>query len=189
MKFTQIATAIALGLALSTAAQAATATDTFNVKITITGTCDAAAFAANTPADVDFGSHVAAATSAALAPATNGATGLSVRCSKNLPVTVGLTPSNANTAGAGNMTDPVSTNTIAYTLTQPTGGPTGPFTSASVTAWGDVTGAGANVLAVTGNGLAASDAINLPVTANVAANLLNVSAGVYNDVVTATLTY
>ena len=186
MKFTQIATAIALGLALSTGAQAATATDSFNVTITINGTCDATAFAANTPADVAFVAQTAAATSAALT-ATNGATGLSVRCSKCLPVTVGLTPGSASTDGTGTMTNTI--DTIAYSLTQPTGGPAGPFTAAYTTAWGNVTGAGANVLAVTGNGLAAGDAVNLPVGATIAANLLNVSAGNYTDAVTATLTY
>ena len=188
MKFTQIATAIALGLALSTAAQAAgTATDTFNVKITITGTCDAAAFTANATGDVDFGSHVADAASAALT-ANNTGTALAVLCSKNLPVTVGLTPSNANTTGAGVMSN--GTDTIAYQLTQPTGGPAGPFTAAYATVWGaDALGAGVNSLAVTGNGLAAGNAVLIPVGATVAANSLNVSAGNYTDAVTATLTY
>ena len=49
--------------------------------------------------------------------------------------------------------------------------------------------AGTNTLAVTGNGLAAADAVNVPVNATIAANSLNVSAGNYTEVVTATLTY
>ena len=186
MKFTQIATAIALGLALSTGAQAATETKTFNVKIIITGTCAAAAFSGAATNDVDFGTEVARVNAAAVS-ANNTASGLVVSCSKGLPVTVGLTPSNSNTVGAGVMSK--GTDTIAYTLTQPTGGPAGPFVAASATAWGDVTGAGANVLAVTGNGLAALEALNIPVTANIAAGGLNAVAGTYNDVVTATLTY
>lgn len=187
MKFTQIATAIALGLALSTAAQAATATDTFNVKITITGTCNATAFAANSTSDVDFGTQTASATSLLQQATNSAATKLAVRCSKNLPVSVGLTPSNSNTAGAGSMSN--GTDTIAYQLTKPTGGPGGPFVAAYATAWGNVTGASPNVLPVTGQGLAAGSAVLIPVNATIAATLLDVSAGSYTDAVTATLNY
>ena len=76
------------------------------------------------------------------------------------------------------------TDTIAYQLTQPTGAPLAP---AYATPWGDI--AGTNTLAVTGNGLASTDAVNVPVNATIAANSLNVSAGNYTEVVTATLTY
>ena len=76
------------------------------------------------------------------------------------------------------------TDTIAYQLTRPTGAPLAP---AYATPWGDIVGT--NTLAVTGNGLAASDAVNVPVNATIAANSLNVSAGNYTEVVTATLTY
>ena len=184
MKFSKLAAAITLGLAFS-AAHAATATNTFNVKITITGTCDAVAYAANATSDVDFGTQTAAATSAALQATNNAGTRLAVRCSKNLPVTLGLTPASATagaSTGAGSMSN--GTDTIAYQLTQPTGAPLAP---AYATPWGDIVGT--NTLAVTGNGLAAADAVNVPVNATIAANSLNVSAGNYTEVVTATLTY
>ena len=177
MKFTKLAAAITLALAVS-AAQAATATDTFNVTLTVTGTCDGAAFTANTTSDVDFGTHTAAVTSAALQATNSTGTALSVACSKGTVATIGLTPSSASTTGAGSMSN--GTDTIAYQLRQPTAA----YAPAYTTNWGNT---GAGLFSVTGTGLATPIAV--PVQATVAANSLDVSAGAYTDAVTATLTY
>ena len=183
MKFTKLAAAITLALAVS-AAQAATATNTFNVKITISGTCNATAFNGITVSDVVFAPQVAAVTTPALQATNNAGTKLAVSCSKNLPVTVGLTPSNANTSGAGTMVGTLPADTIAYQLRQPdaTAAPT--YTPAYTVNWGNT---GAGLLSVTGTGLA--NTITIPVQATIAANLLDVAAGAYTDLVTATLTY
>ena len=182
MKFTKLAAAITLALAVS-AAQAATATNTFNVTLTVTGTCDGAAFTANTTSDVDFGTFPAAAASAALTATNDTGTKLAVTCSKGTVVTVGLTPSNANTAGAGSMSN--GTDAIAYQLRQPAASAAPVVYSPAYTVnWGNT---GAGLLSVTGAGL--TTPIAIPVQATVAANSLNVSAGVYTDAVTATLTY
>lgn len=184
MKFTQLAAAITLGLAMS-AAQAATAGNTFNVKLTVTGTCEATAFTSNATSDVDFGTQTAAVTSSALQATNGGATTLAVRCSKGKVVTIGLTPSNANTLGAGSMTN--GTDAIAYQLRQPAASASPVvYTPAYTVNWGNT---GAGLLSVTGKGLALANVINIPVQATVAANALDVSAGAYTDAVTATLTY
>lgn len=194
MKFTQIATAIALGLALSTAAQAATQVSQFNVKITITGTCAANSFpnaALPAASDVDFG-NVPSAAGAVSLTANNGAAaaGLTVQCTKGTAVTVALAPSNANVSGAGVMTTTPAGDTIAYQLVQPTaaGAPVA-YTAGGIggAAWGSNA---ASILSVTGQGMAAVNAIKLPVAATITASgALDVAAAAYNDVVTATLTY
>ena len=181
MKFTKLAAAITLALAVS-AAQAATASDNFNVKLTVTGTCDGAGFTSNTTSDVDFGPQTAAVTSGALQATNSTGTQLAVRCSKNLIVTVGMSPTGASTTGAGSMSN--GTDTIAYQLRQPAVA-AGVYTPAYTVNWGN---AGAGLLvSVTGKGLA--NTISIPVQATVAANSLDVSAGIYTDAVTATLTY
>ena len=186
MKFTKLAAAITLALAVS-AAQAATATDTFNVTLTVTGTCDGAAFTANTTSDVDFGTHTAAVTSAALQATNSTGTALSVACSKGTVATIGLTPSSASTTGAGSMSN--GTDTIAYQLRQPTVGVYPAFVAGTATSavWGNV--AAVNAFTALGNGLAVANKINLPVAANIAAPALDVQADAYIDTVTATLSY
>lgn len=186
MKFTQLAAAAALALAVS-AANAATETKNFNVKITITATCTAAVFSGATVDDIDFGS-VASNPSNPILTANNGTTNnLLVQCTNGSVFNVGLKPASA-TAGAstglGSMVN--GANTIAYQLKKPTfaAGTYTAGTSASAN-WGDQ--AGTTELPVTGQGLTTS--IKLPVAAVIAANTLNVPAGVYTEVVTATLTY
>ena len=178
MKFSKLAAAITLGLAFS-AANAAVANTTFVVKIAITGTCNVTTFTpVNAARDVDFGTQVASATNAALQATNDAATKLSVSCSKNHPVTLGLTPSNANATGAGSMSN--GTDTIAYQLRKPTAA----FAPAYTVNWGTT---GADAFAFQGAGLTTPTLI--PVQATIAANTLDVSAGNYTDTVTATLTY
>ncbi len=184
MKFTKLAAAATLALAFS-AAQAATATNTFNVKINITGTCNATAFSGITVSDVIFTAMTATATSVEQQATNNAGTKLAVSCSKNLPVTVGLLPSNANASGAGTMTAVLpALGTIAYQLRKPDATLAPVYSPAYTVNWGN---AGADLLSVTGTGLA--NTINIPVQATIAANLLDVAAGAYTDAVTATLTY
>ena len=178
MKFTKLAAAITLALAVS-AAQAATATNNFNVKITITGTCTASVFNGNTVSDVDFGTETARTISSQLTATNDAGTRLAVACSKNLPFAIGLLPANADVNGAGSMSN--GTDTIAYQLRQPTAA----FAPAYTVDWGNT--AGTNDFASTGTGLA--NTLNIPVQATIAANLLDVSDGVYTESVTATLTY
>ena len=194
MKFTKLAAAITLGLALSTAAHAATQTSSFNVKIKITGTCAANSFpnaALPTASDVSFGS-VPSATGAVSLTANNSAavSQLTVQCTKGTNVTVALSPSNSNASGAGVMGTLPAGDTIAYQLVQPT--PSGtPVTYAAGAIGGAAWGSNpASILTVTGQGMAAVNAIKLPVAATITTNnALDVAAGDYNDVVTATLTY
>lgn len=176
MKFTQIAAAITLGLAFS-AAQAATVTDTFQVTITINDTCNAVTFAGQSISDVAFGNQAAGNTTAIYANNASG-TNLSVSCNNAVPFNVGLTPSNNNTGGAGVMTS--GPNTIAYQLYQPDAG-NAPATTVS---WGNQVGL--NTVSRT----SAGTAIALPVSAGIAANVLDGKAGGnYADTVTATLTF
>lgn len=191
MKFTKLAAAATLALA-AFAAQAlptASGSTTFKVKITITGTCDATAFSAALPtpaSDVDFGSNVASLTTA-LTASNTAASSLDVRCTKNTPFEVALTPGNADAAGAGVMLGTgTNTDTIAYQLRQPdvTTFAAGTATSA---VWGNTTAV--NAFTTVGKGLAAANKINLPVAANIAAPALDVQADSYEDTVTAALTY
>ncbi len=188
MKFTKLAAAATLALA-AFAAQAlptSVGTNTFLVKIQITGTCLAGSFDGTAVGDIDFGTEVASATATDLADNSAGTT-LQVLCSKNLPVEIALTPSNANAAGAGIMTGALaSPQTIAYTLRKPntTAIPFVAGTAASA-AWGS----GTNALSFKGNGLALANALTVPVAASIAAPALNVQEDSYEDTVTATLSY
>ncbi len=193
MKFTKLAAAATLALA-AFAVQAlptASGSTTFKVKITITGTCDATAFNAvvSPGSDINFGTHPASLTTA-LTASNTVASSLDVRCSKNLPFEVALTPGNLNTAGAGVMLGTgTNTNTIAYQLRQPTVGVYPAFVAGTATSavWGNVTAV--NAFTALGNGLAVANKINLPVAANIAAPALDVQADAYIDTVTATLSY
>lgn len=168
--------AVAASLA-SAAAFAATnpATATFDVKLTVLKACSVLAGASS---DIDFGSQDSTATN------LQNSNTISVTCSKNTPYTIGLTPGNSNTAGAGVMAAqnvaPVTgnTDTVAYQL-RSTAGLTG-------TVWGNTNSDGATVgngVSGTGNGAAKSHTVYATVP-NV-----NVTPDAYKDTVTVTVRY
>lgn len=100
---------------------------------------------------------------------------LSVTCTNSTPYTIGLVPSNANTAGSGVMSSTGSgsnTDKVPYQLTS-TAGPSG-------TAWGSDS---THVVAGTGSG----SAISYPVYATVAT--ANYTPDNYSDTVTVNVTY
>lgn len=163
-------------VALTSAAFAATnpATATFDVKLTVVKACSVTAGAGST---IDFGTQDADATNLS---ANNS---ISVTCSKGTAYTIGLTPGNNNTAGAGSMTAqnvaPVTgnTDTVPYQLRR---------TSATGTAWGNTNTSGTTVgngVSGTGNGAAQS----IPVYATVPS--ANVTPDAYKDTVTVTVRY
>ena len=125
MSFKKTLLAIA-ALSFVGVAGAATATSSFNVKLTVNGTCAIKV----APIDIDLGTVLAGD---AVTPAS---TVINVNCSKGTAFTVGLTPSNSSTVGAGAMAGPAPSTPIAYQLHQ---------TTAAGAVWGNVTGAGANV--------------------------------------------
>ena len=150
---------------------AATATGTFQVKIIVNKACTVV-----TPgADIDFGAVDANV------PPQQGASNISVTCSKRTPYFVGLTPSNGNTTGAGIMTaaSPVVApdNTVAYQLRQATG-----FSAA---VWGNTATTTAAGNGVSGQGNGAAQLI--PVFATVPS--ANSVPGTYSDTVTVTVNY
>jgi spore coat protein U-like protein len=106
------------------------------------------------------------------------ATTLGITCTRPTPYTVALSPSNGQTAGVGTMTPtgsvPGNSDTVAYRL----------FRDAARTSpWGSVTGT--NTVAGTGTGLAQS----LTVYGRVLGASANVRPDSYRDVVTVTVTY
>ncbi|MDQ8038587.1 MAG: spore coat U domain-containing protein [Pedobacter sp.] len=141
-------------------AHAATDTTTFNVTITITESCDIHTVAAT---DVDFGSVVRS--SAAVSESASG--NLVVNCSDGTPYTIGLN-NGGNYSGSRRMTD--GTNFVSYGLFRD---------NAHSNPWGNTT----DLLSGTGDG---TDQ-NIPVYGLVTS--VNVPAGTYNDIVTATVTY
>ncbi len=168
--------AVAASLA-SAAAFAATnpATATFDVKLTVLKACSVLAGATS---DIDFGSQDSTATN------LQNSNTISVTCSKKTPYTIGLAPSNSNTAGAGVMAAqnvaPVTgnTDTVAYQL-RSAAGPTG-------TVWGNTNTDGTTVgngISGTGNGAAQSHTVYATVPS------VNVTPDAYKDTVTVTVRY
>lgn len=157
--------AIALGT-VSSSALAATKTDTFNVQIVIRKTCNITTAAT----DIDLGIVDADAVN------TSGTGTMSVKCSKNTAYTVGMTPSNANTGGAGSMAAQTAGNldAVPYQL----------YSDAGYSAvWGNQA---ANDVDATGDGmLAAADLFTIYARAASA----DFVADTYIDTVTATVTY
>lgn len=151
------------------------ATATFDVKLTVVKAC---AVTAGAGSDINFGNQDASAT--ANLDATNN---ISVTCSKGTAYTIGLTPGNNNTGGAGAMlaqnVAPVTgnTDTVPYQLRK---------TSATGAVWGNTNSSGTvvgNGVSGTGTGLAQS----IPVYATVPST--NVNPDSYKDTVTVTVRY
>ncbi len=207
MKLHKLAALMALTAAFGSA-QAFTSTGTFNVTVKVTPTCravatntgQAAVISNDTPtlagADINFGTQVADNANAAINVGNTGgaANTVTVLCSKKTPYTVGLTPgNNASTSGSGIMNGGIlalgNTDTVPYQLYQPTITAGVPGAPATATQWGNVTGAGANVVTLAGKGLAVASAVKIPVYATLPANSLDVTPDRYQDQVTVTLTW
>ncbi len=206
MKLHKLAALMALTAAFGSA-QAAISNGTFNVTVKVTPTCravatntgQAAVISNDTPtlagADINFGTQVADDANTAINVGnTGGATNtITVRCSKKTPYTVGLTPGNTSTSGSGIMNGGIlalgNTDTVPYQLYQPTITAGVPGAPATATQWGNVTGAGANVVTLAGKGLAVASAVKIPVYATLPANSLDVTPDRYQDQVTVTLTW
>ena len=170
MSFKKTLLAIA-ALSFVGVAGAATASSSFNVKLTVNGTCAIKV----APIDIDLGTVLAGD---AVTPAS---TVINVNCSKGTAFTVGLTPSNSSTVGAGAMAGPAPSTPIAYQLHQ---------TTAAGAVWGNVTGAGANVMSGVGLGMGVPQIVPFIAFASVAAGATDaVTLGAYTDLVTVTVTY
>ena len=153
-------------------AAADTTTSSFKVNLTVTKNCRVK----TAPIDINLGSVAAGEA------VTAGSTVINVNCSKSTPFTVGLTPVNASTTGAGTMTGPgPGTETIPYQLHQ---------TTAAGANWGNVTGTGANVMSGTGSGMGSGQLKPFTAFATVALTATDdVTVGAYTDTVTVTVTY
>ena len=158
--------ALALAAAgFSGASLADTQTAQFAVKITIQKACTVAAGVG--AADIDFGTVSAQAGD----QQANNSSKIVVNCSKTTSYSVGLTPSNSNNAGAGEMT---GTDSIAYQLRSASG--------MAGAVWGDQTGND-----VDSSGTGANQTYTAYAT--IAGAALNVTPGAYSDTVTVTVTY
>ena len=141
-----------------------TITSSFQVQITITKTCT---ITSGTP--ITFGSVVANTVPA------KASTNLSVTCSKGTPYTIGLQPSNGDTAGAGNMSGTgANGDKVAYQLYS---------TANGSTIWGNTTSGTPNIVSGSGQGAL----VAVPVYAGVANT--NLTPDTYTDTVTVTFTY
>ncbi len=162
--------AMLLGIATS-ATFADTVSGSFNVKVQVLKACS---ITPTNPADIVFDSADTTSTTA-----QSKTTSIAVQCSKSTPYEIGLTPSNANTTGAGTMTkvgaaSPTADQRIAYQINSP-----------ASSAWGNKTGAGGNTVTGTGTGAVQT----YVATASVAGTVWNVEPGNYADIVTVTVTY
>jgi spore coat protein U-like protein len=94
-------------------AAATTANGSFKVKITITAACTVTA---GTASDIDLNTHAATDTN------VSGSNTIRVNCSKTTPYNIGLAPSNASTAGAGEMAGTgANPDKVPYQLRQASG--------------------------------------------------------------------
>jgi len=131
--FAKLVLIAAAGFAVNVFAAPNPATATFDVKMKVAKSCSVVAGSGSV---IDFGSQDSSAVN------LQGTSNINVTCSKKTPYTIGLLPSNANTAGAGVMTSLLisPTDTVNYQLRQATG------------VAGAVWGSTANTVAGTGNG-------------------------------------
>ena len=152
--------------AVSTAFAATTVSGSFQVKLTILPVCTVTA--ASAAQDINLGSVNANAA----VPVGNSASDISVACSKTTPFTINLIPGSTNTDGTGVVTDPVSTNTIAYKLTTD---------AAGTIPWG-------NTGAITGTGTGVTTPVLEKVYATVTGST-DVTPGAYADTVAVNVIY
>lgn len=166
------------GLASASVAIAAPnpATATFEVRLTVLKACSVVAGSAS---DIDFLTQDANATAN-----LQSNKDITVTCSKGTAYTIGLTPSNSDTTGAGTMAAqnvlPVTGNTdaVPYQL-RSTAGLTG-------TVWGNTNTSGSvvgNGVAGTGDGLAKTHTVYATVPST------NFTPDAYKDTVTVSVRY
>ncbi|SLJ85845.1 spore coat U domain-containing protein [Psychrobacter sp. DAB_AL43B] len=171
-------TATLLAAAVSANA-AGTANGSFKVNLKIDSVCSAEV--TNDANGVNFGT-VLAGTSEATVGIKSSATAVVVKCSKNAPYIVNLTPlsnAGANTTGAGTMAGP-GTDTINYQLYSNAG---------ATTVWGNT-----GTLAVVGNGVSGTGTglLAIPNTHTVYSKLTSttdIQLGNYSDTVKVSVTY
>jgi spore coat protein U-like protein len=164
-KFLGAAAAAAL-VSVSLNASASVANGTFTVTLVVNKTCTVTTSGAS---NITLGPVNAGAATTI----QSGAFG--VECSNGTAFSIGLAPSNANTAGAGVLTGVAHGQTIAYQLYQ---------NAAGTTIWGNTAGVGTQ-----GNGPAISSGTGVatPVPFTVYANATgstNVDPDTYTDTVT-----
>lgn len=165
--------------AVSNANSAGTATGSFKVNLKIDSVCNAAI--TNDAAGINFGS-VNAGTAEATVGVKSSATAVVVKCSKNAPYIVNLTPASnagASTTGAGTMAGQ-GTDTINYQLYS---------NAAATTVWGNT-----GTLALIGNGVSGTGTglLATPNTHTVYSKLTSttdIQLGDYSDTVKVAVTY
>ena len=167
MKPASLAAVVGLlaGTLMAPAQAAGTETQTFKVKLTVTSTCDIQTVAAT---DVNFNSH-----SSTEATATADGS-LTVNCTNGTAYQIGLDNGENYASGSRNMKSTSGSETVAYTLWKDV---------ARTKSWGDTLDS--DTLSGVGTGAAQ----NIPVYGQVALLAQNLKAAVYEDKVTATLTY
>lgn len=146
-------------------AQADTDTQSFKVTLTVESTCDISTVNAH---DVNFGNHKSTEVSAT----ADG--NLTVNCTNGTPYQIGLDNGENYAATSRYMKSTTGSETVAYTLWKD---------AARSQAWGNV--AGSDTLASTGTGVAQV----IPVYGKVELSTQNLKADIYEDTVTATVTY
>ncbi|MBV6271785.1 spore coat U domain-containing protein [Alcaligenaceae bacterium CGII-47] len=155
----------AFALIVASSVQAASpnpATGTFSVQITLESSCTVAA-----GPDINLGSQFQGAVDAL------GSSAFTVTCTKSTPYTIGMEPSNGDTAGAGVLIGTTSAVGVSYTLYQ----------SNQTSVWGNVVGSNT----VGGTGTGAPD--NHTVYAKVMATEYTNEPDTYTDMVTISVGY
>ena len=176
----------------------------FNVYIKLTGSCEAftvpsgqqTAINTSNPtlsgADINFGTHKASTTTAIDKQVNVGgaSSGISIKCSKNTPFQVAMTPQNEQTEnGVGKMKviGDAHSDTIEYRLYKPKTDGTALTERVKEEASENPWGSGDNALSLTGQGFGTE--IKLPVYASIQAGQLDKYVGEYQDRVKVTLSY
>ena len=205
-RFTLTSLALASLMMMGNTAMAETTKEGFfNAYIKLTGTCETFtvssgqtdAITSENPAlsgaDINFGTVPASSTTAITNKSNVGgaSSGISIKCSKNTPFKVAMTPQNKlSETGAGQMklVGNIHTDIIEYQLYKPKVDGTGLQQQiqeiASETPWGN---GDTNSLSLTGQGFGTE--IKLPVYASIQAGQLDKYVGEYQDRVKVTLSY
>jgi spore coat protein U-like protein len=172
LKKTLLAAAVSAVAGLSLNASANTATGTFKVTLAIQSGCTVTTTAGS---NITLGPVMAGT-------ATTMQSGVfAVACSNGTAFTVGLAPSNNNTAGAGVLKGAIAGNnaTIAYQLYQDAGG---------TTIWGNTAAVGNQGNGESGTGAGVATPVNFTVYAN-ATGSTDVAQDNYSDTVTITANF
>lgn len=139
----------------------------FNVQATVVSSCFI-----NATSDINLGNHVAGSTDIV----GNNQNAITVTCMNSMPYTIGLTPSNSDTNGAGVMTSKnTNSDTIPYQLRSQAG--------ISGQIWGNTVSTGGNGVADTGNGQPKSHTVYVTVPHT------DIRPDTYSDIVTVTVHY